>query len=190
MRITGGTARGHTLATPKSRIRFIRPTSDRTREALFSILAPRIPDSIILDLYAGTGALGIEALSRGAQKAYFVDQSRQALALIHANLTHCFPSPAASLLQLNLAKRDGRQLVNKLPAEQIFDIIFIDPPYERKLAVLTLEMVHATDIVAHDGIVVVEERKEQHLPERCNNLKLTDQRHYGETGLWFYTRQK
>ncbi len=187
MRITGGTARGHTLFSPKSSNRCIRPTSDRTREALFNILAPEISGSTVLDLYAGTGSLGIEALSRGAKLAVFVDQARQALELIHANLDHCFSSPRALLFQLNLTRSDTfKRLKNKLPPDLLFDIVFLDPPYEKTLAQKTLQMVEKAGIVQNQGLVIVEERKDELLPDQCGSLELIDQRQYGETGLWFY----
>ncbi len=187
MRITGGTAGGHHLFTPKSGNRAIRPTSDRTREALFSILASRVAGSTVLDLYAGTGSLGIETLSRGADLAVFVDQSRQALELIHSNLIHCFPAPRASLFRFNLTRPDVIQrLKSKLPPELLFDIVFLDPPYEKKLAEKTLQMVEEAGIVRNGGLIIVEERKDEQLPENHGCLELIDQRRYGETGLWLY----
>ncbi|MCI5221662.1 MAG: 16S rRNA (guanine(966)-N(2))-methyltransferase RsmD [Candidatus Electrothrix sp. AR4] len=187
MRITGGLSKGHTLISPKSGCRFIRPTSDRVREALFNILAQAISGSTVLDLYAGTGALGIEALSRGAAEAVFIDQSRQALELIHSNLSTCFPTAKASLLQLNLSQRDSLQRLKKrIPSGQLFDLIFLDPPYEKKLAEKSLRMVEKGALVQRDGLVIAEERKDQRLPEQCGTLTLTSQRNYGETGIWLY----
>ncbi len=191
MRITGGTACGRKLCPPKSGSKTIRPTSDRTREALFNILAARISDSTVLDLYAGTGALGIEALSRGAELAVFVDQSREALELIYNNVQRCFPAPRGSLFQFNLARSDViDRLKNKLPPQLLFDLVFLDPPYEKKLAQKTLQMVEKADLVSKGGLVIVEERKEEQLPEHCGSLKLIDQRQYGETGLWLYEQGK
>jgi len=188
MRITGGSARGCSLSTPKSGKQSIRPTSDRTRESLFNIIAKDVPDGPVLDLYAGTGALGIEALSRGAQLAVFIDKSRQALELIHANLSHCFTKPQAALHQINLGRADAlKVLQRKLPAGLRFNLVFLDPPYEKKLAEKTLQMVDKAGIVHIGGLVIVEERKNVHLPEQCGSLILTDQRQYSETGLWFYT---
>ena len=189
MRITGGKARGLKLYSPKSGTRTIRPTSDRTREALFNILAPKIAGSVVLDLYAGTGSLGIESLSRGADSAVFVDQSRQALELIHANILHCFSAESrACLVQLNLARPDViKRLKSKLPPGLLFDLIFLDPPYEKKLAQKTLQMVEKAGILQGHGLVIVEERKGEELPDLCGRLKCVDLRQYGKTGLWFYT---
>lgn len=187
MRITGGTARGRKLCPPKSGNTTIRPTSDRTREALFNILAPQISGSTVLDLYAGTGALGIEALSRNAEFAVFVDQSREALELIFTNVQSCFPKPRASLFQFNLARIDViERLKNKLPPNLLFDLVFLDPPYEKKLAQKTLQMVEKAGLVRKGGLVIVEERKDEQLPPQYGGLELIDQRQYGETGLWLY----
>ena len=187
MRITGGSARGRHLIRPKAGWRFIRPTGDRVREALFSILANEVVGSTILDLYAGTGALGLEALSRGAEKAIFVDQSRQALELIHGNLTNCFPTAKASLQQLNLSQADSiSRLKKKMPAQLRFDIIFLDPPYEKELAEKTVAMVERGSLLKENGLVIAEERASEELAEQYGTLTLVNHRSYGETGLWLY----
>jgi len=187
MRITGGSARGRHLIKPKAGWQFIRPTGDRVREALFNILDDEVVESTVLDLYAGTGALGIEALSRGAATAIFVDQSRQALELIHGNLTKCFPTAQASLQQLNLSRPDSiKRLRKKMPAELLFDIIFLDPPYEKKLAEKTLAMVERESLLQANGLVVAEERATEELAKQYGSLTLVDHRSYGETGLWLY----
>jgi len=187
MRITGGTAKGRSLSAPKKGNRSIRPTSDRTREALFSIIADCVPGSRVLDLYAGTGALGIESLSRGADLAVFIDKSFQSLKIVQTNLTRCFASPQAALHKINLTRTDAiKNLQRKLPDDFRFSLVFLDPPYEKKLAEMTLQMVDRAGIVQKNGLVIVEERKNEQLPEQCGSLKLVDQRQYGETGLWFY----
>lgn len=190
MRITGGTAKGRNLAGPKSGCTLIRPTSDRVREALFSIIAADIPSSTVLDLYAGTGALGLESLSRGAVAAVFVDQSKQALALIQNNLSRCFAGAKAALFQVDLARPDSfARLKNRLPAEMRFDLIFLDPPYEKTLAEKTLAGIEQERLLKEDGLLIAEERKTARLPEQCGSLRLVDQRSYGETGLWLYRQE-
>ncbi|MDU9047448.1 MAG: 16S rRNA (guanine(966)-N(2))-methyltransferase RsmD [Candidatus Electrothrix sp. Rat3] len=187
MRITGGSAKGRHLISPKAGWRFIRPTGDRVREALFNILGEDVAGGTILDLYAGTGALGLEALSRGAETAIFVDQSRQALELIHGNLTNCFPTARASLQQLNLSHEESlKRLKKKMPDQLLFDIIFLDPPYEKKLAEKTLAMIEREDLLKENGFVVAEERASEQLAEQYGTLTLANHRSYGETGLWFY----
>ena len=187
MRITGGSAKGRHLSNPKAGWTFLRPTGDRVREALFSILGEEVLGSTILDLYAGTGALGLEALSRGAETAVFVDQSRQALELIHGNLTNCFPEAKASLQMLNLSQEGSlAQLKKKMPAQLLFDIVFLDPPYEKKLADKTVAMVEKEALLKDNGLVVAEERASERLAKQYGTLILESHRSYGETGLWFY----
>lgn len=187
MRITGGSAKGRHLIGPKAGWRFIRPTGDRVREALFTLLGDEMAGSTVLDLYAGTGALGLEALSRGAERAVFVDQSRQALELIHGNLTNCFPTAKASLQQLNLSRNDSiGRLKKKMPDQLLFDIVFLDPPYEKKLAEKTLAMVEREALLKDNGLVVAEERASEQLAEQYGTMTLASHRSYGETGIWLY----
>ncbi len=187
MRITGGRARGHRLTLPGRATGGIRPTSDRVREALFSILGARVADSMVLDLFAGTGALGMEAISRGARHAVFVDRSPAALEVIRTNLGRCFPDPPASLLRLDLARRGAlARLTAWMPAGVRFDLVFLDPPYKKNLAQPVLEMVDNAGILTPGALVVAEEERNQKLPPATRRLQLVDQRRYGGTGLWIY----
>ncbi len=190
MRITGGRARGHRLITPGGRDSGIRPTSDRVREALFSILGQRVRESLVLDLFAGTGALGMEALSRGARHCVFVDRSARALATIRTNLHHCFPTRTATVLRGDLT-RPGTlaRVAAGIPAGELFDLVFLDPPYKKNLAQRVLEMVDKAGILASGALVVAEEERSQKLPEATACLQLIDRRHYGGTGLWIYTHE-
>jgi 16S rRNA (guanine966-N2)-methyltransferase len=190
LRITGGSARGRKLAAPKSGQAHIRPTCDRVREALFNILADRIAGSNVLDLFAGTGAIGIEALSRGAAFALFVDQSLEAGRLIETNLRTCFHQPQAAFVQLNLAASVHLQPVQtKMPPATRFDLVFMDPPYQKKLAEQVLAMVQKSNILADNALVIVEEHRSVILPAEVGFLTILDQRHYGETRIWFYGQQ-
>jgi 16S rRNA (guanine966-N2)-methyltransferase len=197
MRITGGTARGRSISGPKAACKLIRPTSDRVREALFNIIAAKIANSRVLDLYAGTGAFGLESLSRGAAAVVFVDQARQALELIENNLSRSFARAKAALLRLDLAKPDSiARLHRLLPPELRFELIFLDPPYEQGLAEKTLKAIAQSSLLnenllpssllAEDGLLIAEEHKNVRLPEQCARLRLVDQRSYGETSLWLY----
>jgi 16S rRNA (guanine966-N2)-methyltransferase len=187
LRITGGTAKGRKLCSPKGAKDSIRPTSDRVREALFSILGERIADARVLDLFSGTGSLGLEALSRGAASAVFVDQSLQALELTRTNLHHCFASSPVGLLRIDLSKAAGyASLARRLPHGSQFDLIFLDPPYEKKLAEMALTMVDTTGLVAAGGSLIAEERWKVVLPEQVGRLRLELHRRYGETGIWLY----
>jgi 16S rRNA (guanine966-N2)-methyltransferase len=185
LRITGGSARGRKLAAPRSDV--IRPTCDRVREALFNIIGQRIVGSRVLDLFAGTGAIGIEALSRGASFALFVDLSLEAGHLIEANLRTCISQPHAAFASLNLATTlHLHSLRAKMAPGACFDLVFMDPPYQKNLAQRVLAMVETTDILAKGALVVVEEHRRVTLPATVASLILIDHRRYGETGLWFY----
>lgn len=190
MRITGGNARGRKLAAPKSGQTHIRPTCDRVREALFNILADRVAGSKVLDLFAGTGAIGIEALSRGAAFALFVDQSLEAGRLIETNLRTCFHQPQAAFVQLNLATAVHLQpLQTRMPPATRFDLVFMDPPYQKKLAEHMLAVVQKSNILAPNALVIVEEHRSVILPAKIGFLTILDQRHYGETRVWLYGQQ-
>ena len=186
MRITGGYAKGRLLKGPGKKLP-IRPSSDRVREAIFSLLGDRTAGSLVLDLFAGTGALGIEALSRHARFGCFVDRSRPALRLIATNLHHCLPDAAHRLIQQDLSRPASLSRISRLlPANTLFDLIFLDPPYQKNLAEKTLVMVDNATILSTTGTVIVEEQADQSLPASLQHLQLHDHRRYGETGIWIY----
>jgi len=188
MRITGGTVRGYTLKGPRPEHRGLRPTTDRVREAVFSILADKVMSANVLDLFAGTGAYGLEALSRGAASVVFVDRDRKALEILGHNLLHCFPDAPARAFQIDLSRSSSlARLKAHLPADSPFDLIFLDPPYEKKLAKRLLEMVEDSELISGKTTILVEEKKDQPLPEKLNRLTLLDNRCYGETCIWLYT---
>jgi len=191
LRITSGTAGGRKLSGPKTGLKnCIRPTSDRVREALFSIIGDHVSNAVVLDLFSGTGALGIEALSRGANQAVFVDHSTRSIELIRKNLSLCFVHPSAAVMRLNLTKEASfRMLRRKFPDYHSFNLIFIDPPYEKKLAEKALIMVEKAGLTAPDGLVIAEERSSEHLPKEIGALRLRTHRRYGETGIWIYKKK-
>ena len=193
MRITGGTARNRRLKAPGSGKKdSIRPTGDRVREALFSILGDKVAGARILDLFAGTGSLGLEALSRGAASAVFVDSRPEALDLIRLNLKACFKDANVEIIRMNLARPAAfSTLIKKVSSKNgLFDLIFLDPPYEKKLAESTLTVVEKTGLLIPNGYAIAEERANVSLPERFNNLLLEQQRRYGDTGIWIYREGK
>lgn len=192
MRITGGTQRSRKLITPKpSGKDHIRPTSDRVREALFSILGEqRVRDARVLDLFAGTGSFGLDALSRGAEQVVFVDGFPQSLMLVKQNLHACFGNSRAQALRLDLGKSSSYESLKKQYAALAgFDVIFLDPPYEKKLAETALTMIEKTGLVAEDGVVIAEERWNVELPHQIGSLELQLNRRYGETRIWMYNRR-
>lgn len=151
------------------------------------MLGDLVLNARVLDLFAGTGSFGLDALSRGAEYAVFVDESSSALKIIRQNLQNCFKQPEAELIRLNLAKSLAfKTLKNRFAEDSFFNIIFLDPPYEKKMAESTLTMIEKTSLVAAEGVVIAEERWKISLPEKVGILKLQQQRRYGETGIWIY----
>lgn len=184
MRITGGQARGRRLLGPRTDQHLLRPTCDRVREALFSMLGSRVCDAVVLDLFAGTGAWGLEALSRGAAAALFVDASPEAGRLIAANVRACMPEARAGFLPLQLhAHSRLAHLGSRIPPPHLFDLVFLDPPYQKNLAQQLLKVVEEAHILAAEALVVVEEHRHSVLPARIGSLRILDSRRYGESAL-------
>ena len=178
MRVISGTAKGRRLATPK-RSDPIRPVLDQVKEAIFNILFD-VTDARVLDCFAGTGALGIEALSRGAAHATFIDQSSRAIALINANLELCQFHDRATVLHMP-AERALRWLGERRAQ---FDLIFLDPPYEKGFLTPNLSAVAQAQILAPRGLLIMEHHPKEAL-EVPPGLVLTDQRKYGQTVISF-----
>jgi 16S rRNA (guanine966-N2)-methyltransferase len=178
MRIVGGAMRGRALKAPQSRS--IRPTSDRLRESIFDILAHAYDDPArgarVVDLFAGTGALGLEALSRGAERALFVDDGAEARALLRANIEALGLGGVTRIF-----RRDATKLGAAPPGER-FTLAFLDPPYGRDLATHTLRALVDGGWLEAGAVVVVEEAAEAPLtlPEE---LAETDRRRYGDTQI-------
>lgn len=187
MRITGGSARGRVLASPSGRDRFLRPTTDRVREAVFAILGRQVVGARVADLYCGTGAYGLESLSRGAAGVVFVDNSTRAMELLTKNCRKIFPEADIHAFLLDLSKVSGiERLQHRLTGKHHFELIFIDPPYKKNLAQSTLKMIDSSDLAAPGATVIVEEHKSVVMPDRLTRLHLTDQRQYGESKISFY----
>ncbi|MDG4476570.1 16S rRNA (guanine(966)-N(2))-methyltransferase RsmD [Thiovibrio frasassiensis] len=185
MRIISGSARGRKLLAPGPRFgALIRPTSDRAREAIFSILAAKVVGARVLDLFAGTGALGLEALSRGALLALFVDGQRSVTELIERNVALCAFTDRATVLQRDLG-RGLDFLAAKQPVNG-FDLVFLDPPYGSILALRVLECLAAGSFLGAKAIVVLEDAAEAQYPQTLGVLTCFDRRRYGEAGFWLY----
>ncbi len=154
MRVIAGEAKRLKLISPKGFE--TRPTSDITKETLFNVLAPYIySDTRFLDLFAGSGAIGIEALSRGASEAVFVEKSREALSCIAANLKTCRLEDRGRIMKL-----DVMSALNSLSREEGFDIIFMDPPYNEGLEESVIRYINAASMLKKDGLIVVESSSE------------------------------
>ena len=181
MRVIAGKFRSRRLKGPGT-LR-IRPTSDRLRETLFNILGPAVEDSLFVDLYAGTGAIGIEAVSRGAREVILVESNAKAAKLIRENL-------AALGIQagVELIAADALKALEKIARQRwMADFIFLDPPYEKtEEHVSVLEFLDASHVVAPQGIVIVEHRSRMEVPERLDRLECTRQVEQGDATLSFY----
>ncbi|MBF0620838.1 MAG: 16S rRNA (guanine(966)-N(2))-methyltransferase RsmD [Magnetococcales bacterium] len=154
LRICGGEKRGLRLFSPK--VDWIRPTTERVREALFSRLIHLIPDSRVLDLFAGSGILGLEAISRGAKQAVFVDQNRQALQLVQKNLTKTgMDQKGITIKGSSVSSALYHQLTKKMLGP--FDLIFLDPPYGKGLAEKALNQLTDSGLLASEVYVIVEQ---------------------------------
>jgi pantetheine-phosphate adenylyltransferase len=168
--------RGRRLKAPRGRQ--TRPTKDRVKEALFNILAGAVAGSKVLDLYAGSGALGIEALSRGAQEVVFVENDRRACRAVKENLANCGVKATLLCCDVNVALR-------KLAAAgRRFEIILLDPPYGTDPEVL--ERLTRAELLAPAGLVVLEHGRRDALPEQVPGLVLLKKRDYGDTTLSIY----
>jgi 16S rRNA (guanine(966)-N(2))-methyltransferase RsmD len=183
MRITAGTMRGRRLKVPSGLA--LRPTSDKVKEALFNILSSQIEGATLLDLYAGTGSIGIDALSRGARNVIFVEINKKHLQYLKANLAsfhfggqvEVFAADAVDFLRK--AKKQKRS----------FDIIFMDPPYQSIEIEKILPMIQEGDMITDQGLVVIEHFHKKILPERVENLSFLKKYKYGETVLSFYGKK-
>jgi 16S rRNA (guanine966-N2)-methyltransferase len=185
LRIISGSARGRKLLAPGQRFGdSVRPTSDRAREAIFNILAAKVAGARVLDLFAGTGALGLEALSRGAVSTVFVDGQRSVTELIEKNLALCGFAGRATVLQKDLAR--GVAFLSAQQPAGGFDLAFLDPPYGSKLALRVLESLASGNFLAAQAIVVLEDAAEAQYPENMGSLACFDRRRYGEAGFWLY----
>lgn len=190
MRIIAGTSRGRKLLTPdggKQNLA-IRPTSDRAREALFSIIGHRVKESRVIDFFAGTGAFGLEALSRGALSAVFVDNQPDALKLIQENIERCGFSDRSLVIKRDLTK--GLSFLDSAVPRNGFSLVFLDPPYSKGLALATLRRLADCTILSEDVLVIAEDNSKEVLPDEIGVFRLVDQRRYGDTGFWLYYREE
>ncbi|MFP3867914.1 MAG: 16S rRNA (guanine(966)-N(2))-methyltransferase RsmD [Desulfobacteraceae bacterium] len=180
MRIIAGRLKGRRLAVVRG---VMRPTADRVREAIFNILGPGVEGVRVLDLFAGTGAMGIEALSRGAREAIFVEHDSDSLQVLRKNLASCDLLAVTRVLPVSVP----RALKQLAIQGQRFELIFLDPPYGRGLAAQTLELLAPSPLLNPETQVVVEHGCHDSLPLQGDFLTRVDQRRYGDTLISFYT---
>lgn len=185
MRVIGGSLGGRRLRAPRTEA---RPTQDRVREALFNILGARVVDARFLDLFAGSGAVGIEAMSRGAAAVIWVESDKRALACLRANVRELCGAAASAVVPADV-RRFMKRSENNLAAGE-FDIIFSDPPYgqpewEGRLAAALLD----AGLLAPDGVWVMESM-ERGTNGALPGWRLTDERRYGQARLRFYYKER
>jgi 16S rRNA (guanine966-N2)-methyltransferase len=178
MRVIAGSLKGRRLAPPTWD--GLRPTSDKLRETLFNILAPRIAGARVLDGYAGTGALGIEAISRGARDVTFVESDKRAQALIAANLAHCGVETGYTVVRA----RVEHAAENVPPAS--LDLVLLDPPYEVSSETMTAVIATFDSALAPDGQLILEHARRRASPESAGRLQRVRQVTSGDSTLSFY----
>jgi 16S rRNA (guanine(966)-N(2))-methyltransferase RsmD len=180
VRIIAGSLKGRRLLTPTWE--GLRPTSDKLRETLFNVLAPRIGGARVLDGFAGTGALGIEALSRGAAHVVFIELDRRAQGLIADNLARCGVVEGYTVIRASVSR--GLSQARVRPDFAPFDIVLLDPPYDESMAA-ALEGID--EVVAPQGIVVLEHARRRPAPERSGRLGRVRELRAGDSALAFYS---
>ena len=180
MRVIGGTHRGRRLRTVSGLT--VRPTSDRLRETLFNVLAPRIIGSRFLDICAGSGAVGIEALSRGSRTATFIERSREACAVIEANLNSLGIGKEAIIMN-----RDALMALKRLEQGSTqFDLAFFDPPYASEIYGQVMTLLGSRILLSPAGLVIVEHRAKSPFESAYGELRLSRELKQGESALAFY----
>jgi len=182
MKIIGGDFKGRAIKMPPG----IRPTSDKVREALFEILKDRIEGVNFLDLFCGSGAIGIEALSRGAGAASFVDNNPRVISVLKKNLSLLDLSDPS---MINIYKKGAVEALADIQrVGSLFDIVFIDPPYGKDMAKNNLIAISRCDILARNAMIVAEIYKKEILPESIGSLTKIRTSRYGDTMLEFFAK--
>lgn len=190
MRVIGGELKGRGIKAPKGRI--VRPTSDKTREAIFDILQQEIKGRKVLDVFAGSGALGIEALSRGASFATFVDDAISAVSVIKDNLEKLGLSPQANVFKLKVPQKlkllKTSKVRGKREVPERYDLVFLDPPYGKGLVTPTIEELIRLDLLAQNIIIVAEHFAKEEPGEIFDDIRLAKRKVYKTTAVSFYER--
>lgn len=177
MRIIAGELKGRRLKTPLDER--VRPTTDKVKEAVFSIIMPWLSDSIVVDMFAGTGNLGLEAVSRGAAHVYFADRDRQSIALIRENVSHCKVEDRCTIICTDY-KSCSRKISSRA------DIIFLDPPYDKGILTKAIDMIIEEDMLEDGGIIVAEHSASEILPDKMGRLTRIREKKYGKIGITIY----
>ena len=180
MRIIGGSLKGKKLYPIKGLA--IRPTTDYLRESIFNILGDEVKDAVVLDLFAGTGALGIEALSRGAKTAVFVDKAPQAIKTLTRNICACCLEGRSTILRRDILR--GLSFLKSI--DRGFELVFIDPPYDKGFVERTMQLLDRAGSTSEEVSIVIEHSKREVMAKKVARFFLCDQRAYGKTLVSFY----
>ena len=184
MRIIAGKARGRKLLPPTTME--TRPTLDRVKESMFSIIQNYIPESVVVDVFSGTGSLGLEAASRGAKEVYLVDKSNTTFPLLKQNVENlkfqdfCFPINSDSYDALKMLSNKGK----------VFDIIFIDPPYCKEMIPKAIEIIKESNLLKRNGIIVTKIDSIEEIYEGYKDIKLLKSKKYGNTTVCLYNYEE
>ena len=181
LRIIAGKYKGRRLHTPRGES--IRPTADRIREAIFNILGNQCRGCLVVDLFAGTGALGLEAMSRGADQVVFVDNRRAALDVIRRNIEVCGCGDSAMVFSADIKR--NLSCLKRLTRSA--EMVFMDPPYRKGLISPALHGLHSGGFIAPEAKLIIEHSADDPLPDPGQNFRLDDQRRYGKTLVSFLT---
>lgn len=180
MRIIAGKAKGHKLIPPATME--TRPTLDRVKEAMFSSIQMYIPDSVVVDVFAGTGSLGLETASRGAKEVYLVDKSNDTYPLLAENIKNLKFQDFCTALNM-----DSYDALRKLAAKnKKFDIIFIDPPYCREMIPEAMKIIYENDMLKEDGIIVTKIDSIEEIYDGYEKIKIKKSKKYGNTTVCYY----
>lgn len=180
MRITTGEYKGRMLNTPENNK--VRPTTGKVKEAIFSMLMNDIYDSVVADIFSGTGNLGLEALSRGARKCYFGDNSRDSIRLITENIGYCRAQEKSVVIAGSYEKVLDR-------IREKVDIFLLDPPYRDGLMIDTIERICDLDMLADDGIIVSEHHSKEVLPDKIGDVVKIKEKKYGTIIVNIYRKE-
>lgn len=177
MRIIAGDFKGRRLFTPKDKK--IRPTTDKVKESIFSIIAPYLEEAIVVDLFSGTGNLGLEALSRGARRCYFGDKSRDSIELTRQNIAYCKQEDHSVTIY-----GDYEYVLGKIPEKT--DLIFLDPPYKKGLMNSCFEAISKNSLLSEEGVIVAEHGAEEILDNEIYGYYKIKEKIYGTIAISIY----
>lgn len=177
MRIIAGDYKGRKLITPTDRK--VRPTTDKVKEAIFSMSVHYLEDSIVVDLFSGSGNLGLEALSRGAKHCYFCDISKESLALVRQNIAICKAESKSTVIW-----GDFNNALRKIKEKA--DIIILDPPYQSGILAACFDMIGKENLLNPGGIIIAEYGKDIELPDQFGLLSRIKQKKYGTVNISIY----